>query len=63
MFGQIKTEDPSNEITVIPEWVNQWQLAGSTVTMDAMGCQKEIAKRIRDPQADSVLALKGNQGN
>ncbi len=63
MLGQIKTEDHSNEIKVIPELVKQLQLAGSTVTIDAMGCQKDIAKSIRDQQADYVLVLKGNQGN
>lgn len=62
-LGQMKTDEKSNEITTIPELVEALNLAGSTVTIDAMGCQKEIAKAIKDKDADYVLALKENQGN
>lgn len=62
-LGQIKTEDKSNEITAIPELLKLLDLKGCIVTIDAMGCQKEIAARIIDQKADYVLALKGNQGN
>lgn len=63
MLGQMKTQDHSNEITVIPELIEQLDLVNSTVTLDAMGCQKEVTRRIRAQNADYVLALKGNQGH
>ena len=52
--------DKSNEITAIPGLLAQLDLAGAIVTIDAMGCQKNIAKAIVDQQADYVLALKEN---
>ena len=61
-LGQLKTEDKSNEITAIPELLKLLDLKGCIVTIDAMGCQKDIAYRIADQGADYVLALKGNQG-
>lgn len=61
-LGQLKTEDKSNEITAIPELLKLLDLKGCIVTIDAMGCQKDIAQRIADQGADYVLALKGNQG-
>ena len=61
-FGQIKVDDKSNEITAIPQLLSLLNLKDATVTIDAMGCQKEIAKQIVDGGADYVLALKGNQG-
>ena len=61
-LGQVKVEDKSNEITAIPELLRVLDLAGCIVTIDAMGCQKKIAKEIIDADADYVLALKGNQG-
>lgn len=61
-FGQIKVDDKSNEITAIPELLKLLNLTGATVTIDAMGCQKEIAKEIVQGGGDYVLALKGNQG-
>ena len=61
-LGQLKTEEKSNEITAMPELIDALELKGSIVTLDAMGCQKEIAAAIVDKQADYVLALKGNQG-
>ena len=61
LLGQVKTEDKSNEITAIPELLDMLDVKGSIVTIDAMGCQKEIAKKIVDKQADYVLSLKDNQ--
>ncbi len=62
IFGQRKVADKSNEITAIPELLDLLNLKDATVTMDAMGCQKNIARKIVDADADYVLALKGNQG-
>ena len=59
-LGQVKVNDKSNEITAIPELLRVLELKGCIVTIDAMGCQKEIAARIADKKADYVLALKGN---
>ena len=63
VLGQVRTSEKSNEITAIPELLEVLELAGAIVTIDAMGCQKAIAKQIQDQGADYVLALKGNQGN
>ena len=63
VLGQVKTEDKSNEITAIPELLKVIDVKGCVVTIDAMGCQKEIARQIVDQGGDYVLALKGNQGN
>lgn len=60
-LGQRKVDDKSNEITAIPELLKVLALNGCIVTIDAMGCQKEIAQTICDQQADYVLALKENQ--
>ena len=60
VLGQVKVDDKSNEITAIPKLLKLLDLAGATVTIDAMGCQKEIAKVITDQEADYVLALKEN---
>jgi predicted transposase YbfD/YdcC len=62
ILGQTKTEDKSNEITAIPELLKLLEIKGCIVTIDAMGCQKEIVRQIADQEADYVLALKGNQG-
>ena len=62
VLGQQKTDSKSNEITAIPELLNILEIKGCIVTIDAMGCQKMIAKKIIDCGADYVLALKGNQG-
>lgn len=63
VFGQLKVNDKSNEITAIPQLLQMLELKESTVTIDAMGCQKEIAKQIIDQKGYYVLALKGNQGS
>jgi predicted transposase YbfD/YdcC len=60
-LGQVACEEKSNEITAIPELLRLLSLKGCTVTIDAMGCQKEIAQQIREQQGHYVLALKGNQ--
>jgi predicted transposase YbfD/YdcC len=62
VLGQRKTEEKSNEITAIPELLKLLELKGCIVTLDAMGCQKEIATQIIDQGGDYVVALKGNQG-
>jgi len=61
VFGQLKVDEKSNEITAIPKLLEMLELKDSTVTIDAMGCQREIAKNIIEKQGDYVLALKGNQ--
>jgi predicted transposase YbfD/YdcC len=62
VLGQVKTDEKSNEITAIPELIKTLEVEGCIVTIDAMGCQKNIAKTIIDKGADYVLALKDNQG-
>ena len=61
-LGQTATDEKSNEITAIPQLLEMLELNGCIVTIDAMGCQKEIAQGILDRGADYVLAVKGNQG-
>jgi predicted transposase YbfD/YdcC len=61
VLGQLKVADKSNEITAVPELLRVLELSGCIVTLDAMGCQKKIAREIREADADYVLALKGNQ--
>jgi predicted transposase YbfD/YdcC len=63
VLGQVKTDAKSNEITAIPELLKLLDLKDSVVTVDAMGCQKHIAKQIVEQEADYVFSLKGNQGN
>jgi predicted transposase YbfD/YdcC len=63
VLGQTKVEEKSNEITAIPKLLDLLALKGCIVTIDAMGCQKDIASRIIEEGADYLLALKGNQGN
>lgn len=60
-LGQRSTDKKSNEITAIPKLLKTLQLSGCIVTIDAMGCQKKIAKTILKQGADYVLAVKGNQ--
>jgi predicted transposase YbfD/YdcC len=62
VLGQIKVDGKSNEITAIPHLLRVLELSGCIVTLDAMGCQKNIAKEIHEADADYVLSLKGNQG-
>ncbi|MCP5020031.1 MAG: ISAs1 family transposase [Ketobacter sp.] len=63
VLGQVKTDEKSNEITAIPKLLRALEIKGCIVTIDAAGCQKNIAAQIRSQGADYVLALKGNQGN
>jgi predicted transposase YbfD/YdcC len=60
-FGQLAVAAKSNEITAIPELLQMLDLTGATVTIDAMGCQKEIAGQIVERGGDYVLSLKANQ--
>lgn len=62
LLGQIKTSEKSNEITAIPELLKILEIKGCIVTIDAMGCQRDIAEIIQKNEADYVLAVKGNQG-
>ena len=63
VLGQTKVAEKSNEIIAIPKLLGMLEIEGAIVTIDAMGCQREIAKKIVDKKADYVLALKGNQGS
>jgi hypothetical protein len=60
-LGQVAVGDKSNEITAIPKLLDMLEVAGAIVTIDAMGCQKAIAKKIIHKRADYVLAAKENQ--
>ena len=61
LLGQVETDTKSNEITAIPKLLKMLDLKGSIVTIDAMGCQKTIAKEITEQGGDYVFSLKGNQ--
>jgi predicted transposase YbfD/YdcC len=61
LLGQVAVDAKSNEITAIPRLLEVLALEGAIVTIDAMGCQKDIAQSIRERGADYVLAVKGNQ--
>lgn len=61
-LGQVQVADKSNEITAVPALLRALELSGCIVTADALHCQKNTAKEIREADADYVLALKGNQG-
>lgn len=61
-LAQVKVADKTNEIVAIPKLLDLLAIEGAVVTIDAMGCQRAIAKKILERRADYVLALKGNQG-
>jgi predicted transposase YbfD/YdcC len=61
--GQVKVDEKSNEITAVPRLLDLLVMKGCIVTIDAMGCQKEIASKIIEKEANYLLALKGNQGS
>lgn len=61
VLGQVRTDAKSNEITAIPRLIELLELKGCLVTIDAMGCQKEIAQKILNANADYMLAVKDNQ--
>jgi predicted transposase YbfD/YdcC len=62
VLGQWEVAEKTNEITAIPRILRALELSGCIVTLDAMGCQKNIAREIKEADAEYVLALKGNQG-
>lgn len=62
-LGQVKTSEKSNEITAIPELLDMLDIWNHIVTIDAMGCQRDICRKIKLKEGDYVISLKGNQGN
>ena len=60
VLGQVKTDEKSNEITVVPELLERLELKGCIVTLDAMGCQRAIAAQVQEGGGDYVLSLKRN---
>jgi predicted transposase YbfD/YdcC len=62
VLGQVKVNEKSNEIIAIPALLDMMSIEGAVVTIDAMGCQRDIAGKIIEKKADFILALKGNQG-
>ena len=62
ILGQLATEAKSNEITAIPELLKLLTIKGSIITIDAMGCQKDIVQQIKWQEGEYVIALQGNQG-
>ena len=62
VLGQVKVDDKSNEISAIPQLLQALEVSGCIITIDAIGCQTEIAETIIDQEADYVLSLKENQG-
>jgi predicted transposase YbfD/YdcC len=62
VLGQVKVAEKSNEIVAIPKLLDLLAIEGAIVTIDAMGCQRAIARKITDKKADYVFGLKGNQG-
>jgi predicted transposase YbfD/YdcC len=62
VLGQVKVAEKSNEIVAIPALLDMMAIEGAVVTIDAIGCQRDIAEKILEKKADYVLALKGNQG-
>ncbi len=63
VLGQVRVDDKSNEITAIPKLLETLAIKGCVVTIDAMGCQKDIAEKVITQEADYVFGLKGNQSN
>jgi predicted transposase YbfD/YdcC len=61
VFGQVAVADKANEIVAIPRLLALLDLAGATVTIDAIGCQTEVARQIAETEGDYVLAVKENQ--
>ncbi len=62
VLGQVKVDAKSNEITAIPKLLELLEIKGAIITIDAMGCQRNIAQTIIDKKADFIFSLKGNQG-
>ena len=63
VLGQVKVAEKSNEITAIPKLLDMLAVEGAIITIDAMGCQRAIARKIVEKKADYVFGLKGNQGS
>lgn len=63
VLGQLKVSDKSNEITAIPALLDLLMVKGCWITIDALGCQKDIAAKIKSKDAEYILAVKDNQGN
>ena len=62
VLGHVKVSEKSNEITAIPKLLDLIDIEGAVITIDAMGCQRDIARKIVEGEANYILALKGNQG-
>ena len=62
VLAQVKVGEKSNEIAAIPALLDMMAIEGAVITIDAMGCQRDIAAKIVEKKADYILALKGNQG-
>ena len=62
VLAQEKVDDKTNEIMALPELLKRLALGGTVVSIDAMGCQKEIARQVKEQGGEYVLSLKGNQG-
>jgi predicted transposase YbfD/YdcC len=63
VLGQVKVAEKSNEIVAIPKLLDMLVIEGAIITIDAMGCQRAIARKIVEKKADYVFGLKGNQGS
>jgi len=63
VLGQVPVDNKSNEITAVPKLLDMLDTSGAIVTRDAMGCQKDIAAKIKEKGGDYIFGLKGNQGN
>jgi len=63
VLGQVKVNEKSNEITAIPELLRRLDISGCLITIDAMGCQVNIAELIIEQGGDYLFSLKGNQSN
>ncbi len=63
VLGQVKVAEKSNEIVAIPKLLDMLVIEGAIITIDAMGCQRAIARKIIEKKADYVFGLKGNQGS
>jgi predicted transposase YbfD/YdcC len=63
VLGQVKVDDESNEITAVPQLLDMIEISDCIVTTDALNCQKKIAQKVIDKEADYMLAVKGNQEN
>jgi predicted transposase YbfD/YdcC len=62
VLGQAKVDEKSNEIVAIPALPDMMSIEGAVVTIDSMGCQRNVAAKIIEQKAVYILALKGNQG-